>query len=254
MNCDTANQLLNAHVDGELDLLAEVDLEKHLGACRECSSEVRSTQELRSSFADPSLKFSAPDSLRQRVATLSTVNKEISSSRLRPFSASFVRWVPGLAIATVLLLVFAVMLFRSQPSTDDLIANELVSDHVRSMMVDHLADVPSTDQHTVKPWFDGKLDYSPPVTDLASQGFPLTGGRLDYAAGRPIAALVYQRRLHPINLFVLPTSDADSHPKMSIHQGFNVLHWTRQGMTFWAVSDLTLDELQQFAGLLGSEQ
>ena len=253
MTCDKTAQLLNAYADGELDLMTEVDLEKHLVVCRGCADEVRSIQELRSSFVDPSLKFTIPADLRQKVAALATDGQDTSSSPLRPFSPSFLRWLPGLAIATVLLLVFAVMFFRSQPSTDDLIANELVSDHVRSMMVDHLADVASTNQHTVKPWFEGKLDYSPPVTDLASQGFPLTGGRLDYAAGRPIAVLVYQRKLHPINLFVLPTSDADTRPKMSSRQGFNLVHWTRQGMTFWAVSDLNLDELQQFAQLLGSE-
>ena len=166
----------------------------------------------------------------------------------------WIGWVPAFATAAALMLVIVFFVFRSQPSNDDLIANELVSDHVRSMMVDHLADVPSTDQHTVKPWFDGKLDYSPPVTDLASQGFPLTGGRLDYAAGRPIAALVYQRRLHPINLFVFPTTEADSRPKTSTRQGFNVVHWTRQGMTFWAISDLNSDELQQFAQFLGAAQ
>ena len=257
MSCDT--NLLNAYVDGELDLMTSVDLEKHLANCRECAFEATAIRELRASFGDPSLKFTAPDSLREAVSRQqSAVSKKVDGERSDIHHSSFsthhfLRWVPGLAIATVLLLVFAVMFFRSQPSTDDLIANELVSDHVRSMMVDHLADVPSTDQHTVKPWFDGKLDYSPPVVDLASQGFPLTGGRLDYAAGRPIAALVYTRRLHPINLFVLPTTEADARPRRSTRQGFNLVHWTRQGMTFWAVSDLNLDELQQFAQMLGAE-
>ena len=257
MNCDTT--LLNAYADGELDLMIEVDLEKHLATCRECTSETRAIRGLRASFTDPTLKFTAPAELRTNIAAIraEAVEAGVRRSSSEPSSLthrpSLMRWIPGLAIATVLLLVFAFMFFRSQPSTDDLIANDLVSDHVRSMMVDHLADVASTDQHTVKPWFDGKLDYSPPVTDLGAQGFPLTGGRLDYAAGRPVAALVYTRRLHPINLFILPTGAGDARPGMSTHQGFNLVHWTRQGMTFWAVSDLNLDELQQFAQLLGAE-
>jgi len=248
MNCETTDELLNAYVDGELDLMTEVDVEKHLSSCRGCKDRTRALRELRSGFSDKTLRFDAPAELREKVSRSMSAAEAFRPKIRKPW----IRWMPALATAAALMLVIAFFVFRSQPSNDDLIANELVSDHVRSMMVDHLADVPSTDQHTVKPWFDGKLDYSPPVTDLASQGFPLTGGRLDYAAGRPIAALVYQRRLHPINLFVFPTTEADSRPKTSTRQGFNVVHWTRQGMTFWAVSDLNPDELQQFAGMLGA--
>jgi anti-sigma factor RsiW len=156
------------------------------------------------------------------------------------------------AIAVVVLFsVFA--LFRPSKNSDDLLASEMVSNHVRSLMVGdpHLMDVRSTDQHTVKPWFEGKLDFSPPVVDLGPQGFTLVGGRLDYAGGRPVAAIVYQRRLHVINLFVYPTQgEADTAPKVLARQGFNLVHWDRAGMTFWAVSDLNLNELQEFAGLI----
>jgi anti-sigma factor RsiW len=249
MNCDITDELRNAYVDGELDLITEVDLEKHVGGCGACARQITALRKLRESFADLSLKENASAELRDKVRSMLPKTEPSRASE----RWTWIRWMPAMAGAAALILVAALLLFRAQPSSDDLLANELVSDHVRSMMVNHLADVPSTDQHTVKPWFDGKLDYSPPVTDLVAQGFPLTGGRLDYAGGRPVAALVYQRRLHPVNLFVFPTTGADSRPAMSSRQGFNLVHWTRQGMTFWAVSDLNLDELQQFAELLGAE-
>jgi anti-sigma factor RsiW len=138
-----------------------------------------------------------------------------------------------------------------QPGADERIAREVVAAHVRSLMADHLMDIASSDQHTVKPWVDGKLDFAPPVADLAAQGYPLAGGRLDYLGGRGVMALVYRRHAHVINLFVWPqTSGADSGVRSDSSQGYNVAHFTRAGMTFWAVTDLNPEEFKAFVGLV----
>jgi len=142
-------------------------------------------------------------------------------------------------------------LWRPASTRGDVIAAEVVNSHVRSLMANHLFDVQSTDLHTVKPWFLGKLDFSPPVVDLATSGFPLVGGRLDYVGGRPVAALVYQRQKHTINVFVSPAGgDPSTDNVVSTVRGFNLLHWIHNGMSFWAVSDLNSAELGEFATAL----
>jgi anti-sigma factor RsiW len=158
------------------------------------------------------------------------------------------------AAAAALVVSLGTGLFlRSAPGRGDALAQDVVGSHVRSLMADHLFDVASNDQHTVKPWFLGKLDFSPPVADLASIGFPLVGGRLDYVGGQPAAALVYERRRHTINVFVSPGPDPVLvRPLVQSIRGFHVHHWTHDGMSFWAVSDLNDAELSQLCDALGA--
>jgi len=157
----------------------------------------------------------------------------------------------GVAFAFGLTLSLTVTFFHAAPSEDDRVLQEVVAGHVRSLMVAHLEDVVSTDQHTVKPWFSGKLDFSPPVYDLAIEGFPLAGGRLDYLNQHPVAALVYRRQQHTINLFVWPTDSTSQHEiKLMSRQGFNITAWTDSGMQYWAVSDLNAAGLKTFTQLL----
>jgi anti-sigma factor RsiW len=157
-------------------------------------------------------------------------------------------WAPGFAFVAV--IAASLYVFWQSPAGADPLTQELVAAHVRSLMADHITDVLSTDQHTVKPWFEGKLDFAPSVIDLGPEGFELIGGRLDYAADRPVAALVYKRRQHVINLFIFPRPAAsDGQLGTAGKQGYNVIGWQHSGMTFWAVSDLNAAELQQFCQL-----
>jgi anti-sigma factor RsiW len=160
----------------------------------------------------------------------------------------------GWAVAASLLLSVtlssAVSTYIATPSATALVEQDVVASHVRSLQMDHIADVASSDQHTVKPWFHGKLDYAPPVDDFAAEGFPLIGGRLDYIGRRSVAALVYRHGQHPINVFILPSRDADGAAVASVDNGYNIVHWTKDGMAFWAISDLNAAELGEFEKLL----
>jgi anti-sigma factor RsiW len=176
----------------------------------------------------------APDALRERLRASLTLAAE---SERRP--AMWRTFGMAAAFAVVALVSWNVAVLRAQAPPDELLAHDVVTAHVRSLMGEtHLNDVVSTDQHTVKPWFSGKLDFAPPVQDLANAGFVLTGGRLDYVNGRPVAALTYRGRQHVVNLFVWPAPGPDTHPIALSRQGYALLHWTRGGMEHWAVSDM----------------
>ena len=167
------------------------------------------------------------------------------------FSPSWIKTAAPLATAALVLLLLIPTL--KGPSPDELLTQDIVAGHIRSLMADHLADVPSSDEHTVKPWFNGKLDFSPPVNDLAKEGFPLVGGRLDYLNNRPVAALVYRRDAHVINVFLWPSNTtAQASAPVKTQQGYHVIRWTSSGVNFWIVSDLEASQLAKFADLLKS--
>lgn len=250
MNCDAAKPFLDSYADGELDIVNHVKIEEHLEDCFNCDLYFKDLSGLKTALSeDTSLYYRAPSDLRRSIRSSL---REVSSEK--PARSAWIwRWTPVFAAIAIgfAVLVGVFTLSRPAANNDDLLAKEMVSAHIRSMMVGdpHLMDVPSTDQHTVKPWFEGKLDFSPPVVDLGQQGFTLTGGRLDYVGGRPVAAIVYKRRQHIINLFVYPSSASIADENLS-KQGFNVVRWSKGGMTYWAVSDLNAAELQQFSDLL----
>ncbi len=244
MNHEHARPLIQGYVDGELDLINTLEVEQHLQGCRSCSREYQDQMALRSALNASTLYKRAPARLEKNIrASIRAATRPTPTPR--SFSWLWPALAGGLVVAVVALLLFFVVRPPSAPTTD--LADQVVASHVRSMMGNHLTDVLSSDQHTVKPWFDGRLDFAPQVQDLASQGFPLVGGRLDYIDNRPVAALVYSHGPHIINLFVWP-STGGSIPAMT-RQGYNIIQWTGSGMTYWAVSDMNMDELRTFVQL-----
>ena len=248
MNCQEMTELIHGYLDKELDLVRSLEAERHLKECPACLRRYQEQQALRKVIADRALYFEAPQELRRRVQT--SVRKasqgEASPERRHWDLSSF--WLRVLAPAAVAVLVLVLALpLVTQRSAESRLAQEVVSAHLRSLLANHLTDVASTDQHTVKPWFNGKVAFSPPVTDLAAQGFPLVGGRLDVLEEQPVAALVYQRRKHFINLFIWPSSRSVNTAEKSLAQrGYNLVHWAEGGMDYWAVSDVSRGDLQEF--------
>jgi len=242
MSCEHVERDLDAYLDRELETESSSAIRDHLNACASCRRQVAAREAL-SRLVRAMPYYSPPDRLRARVSA----QGKPSASMRRVFT-----WAA--AAALVVSVGGGLSLWRSASTGSDAVAtvaNEVVDSHVRSLMANHLFDVQSTDQHTVKPWFLGKLDFSPPVVDLAPIGFPLVGGRLDYLGGRPTAALVYQRQKHTINVFVSPIrDDAFAQTDVRSVRGFHVQHWVRDGMSFWAASDLNDAEFNDFVRAL----
>jgi len=248
MRCDDMQELVSPYIDGELGLMTGIEVERHLQDCPVCSQEYENQRTLQAALRANDLYTKLPAGLEKRVQT---AVRQVSQGEtgLRGFSW---RWLSVAAAAAILLIAGALAIgLLATRSAQDRLAQEVIASHVRALMASHLTDVPSSDQHTVKPWFNGKLDFSPPVKDLVSEGFPLIGGRLDYLDKRPVAAIVYQHRQHYINLFVWTVTAEHGHEDSEMsQQGYHVIHWINAGMSYWAVSDLNSAELQQFVALL----
>ncbi|MDR3709392.1 MAG: anti-sigma factor [Capsulimonadaceae bacterium] len=248
MNCKDMESLIHGYMDGELDPLTNQSVERHIEGCTSCARDLANFRELRSGLRLPGVYLHAPAEMERRVlsqiphSAVSNANRALNWRSLLAFASACV----------VLLSVWVVGSRQHNPNPDDAAATEVVASHVRSLMADHLVDVRSSDKHTVKPWFAGKLDYSPPVQLLAGTEFPLAGGRLDYLDGQPVAALVYRHKKHTINLFVWPQMSANPRFETSAIRGYNLVHWSDHGMTHWATSDMTARDLLDFAHLIRS--
>ena len=254
MNCELTQRYVSGYLDGELDLVRTIEMESHLKGCPTCAQELDTLKGLRAALQRSALVYPAPSAFRERIQTSLRASSRVDVQERKLRWPSVNIW--QLAGAFALLALISITGWRltarlRAPSGEQQIAAEVFASHVRSLEANHLMDVASTDQHTVKPWFDGKLDFSPPVEDLASDGFPLVGGRLDYLEGREVAALVYQRRKHFINVFVWPGSaETNSTPAIQPRQGYNIMRWSRGGFQFWTVSDVAAPDLAEFVRLL----
>ncbi len=253
MTCDEVRQLLHAYIDDELDIATALQMERHLPGCSQCLRELESARMVQRAAAQPAIYYPAPAALRERLKR--AMRSEAGDLEASPQAGSSTLWwkrpmaYSGLAAALLLLISLAVLNLPSGVERGQI--DELVASHLRSLEANHLLDVVSTDQHTVKPWFDGKLEFAPPVVDLAGAGFPLIGGRLDYLQEGKVAALVYRRNKHVINVFIWP---GNASPQTQVMRGFNLIRFPCNGMICWAVSDLNAGELQQFVDLFKTQK
>jgi len=246
MNHDEVARLLGPFQDGELDLATSQKLEEHLASCPSCQQKLAGEQELANLIRSEIPRFQASPFLKTRIQAALRENKSTSAT-IPSWNPITLAWAySGLAVATLVILAVGVFWTQRVP----VLEQEAVTNHVRSLQVSHLMDVASTDQHTVKPWFAGKLDYSPQVVDLSPSGYPLMGGRLDVLDHRNVAAIIYQRRKHYINLFIWPSDTKSLHARLYNQNGYHVLDWTKSGMNYLAVSELGEKELNEFVQMI----
>jgi len=266
MDCKKTLELLPAHLDRELGLPESLEIEQHLQGCTACQKELAGQNMLRVAIKKNAVCFDAPSHLESRIrSALPSGNGKVNQRRpAKASSGPFGTWNwlnAGLTFATVAAITFSASLYLTSPTSSELLAEEVIASHVRSMMASHLADVASSDRHTVKPWFNGKLDFSPTVNDLTVQGFPLVGGRLDYLDRRPVAALVYRHRQHLINVYMWPMGSAGATTaggrqtavKTLSSQGYHLMNWTEGGMAYWVISDLEPRELMALTDILRTQ-
>ncbi len=248
--CPEWRIILHGFVDGELDSVHAAQFEDHLVSCVNCQAELERVRAVKEIMDQDGVRWRPPEALRSQILSMLSLEQAAMASglpQLRPATAlqramELIRqwsFVPSLAA-----LAASAILFASTPSQTMLLQDQIMASHVRSMMADHLTDVLTSDQHTVKPWFNGKIDFSPPVSDLSKDGFPLIGGRVDYIGDRAVAALIYRRHGHIINLFIWPAASAAR--TTTVHDGYNMTRWSDGGLVFWAISDVAPGDLAEF--------
>jgi anti-sigma factor RsiW len=250
MDCNQTRQLIAAHLDGELDVIRDAEVVAHLDRCPACADAALAHAASRGLIQEKLPRYTAPADLQADIrAALRAESKPAAQLHILPFFGKALGLAASLAFA-----VFVGFYWGNARSSANHLIDEAVSDHIRSLQADHLTDVTSTDQHTVKPWFAGKLDFSPPVIDLAAAGFPLVGGRLEHIDNQPAAALVFHRRQHAINLYTWPASTTVLSPRVSERIGYHIEAWSRNGFNFLAISEIPAVELSQFAETFRTSQ
>lgn len=251
MDCARASELLHGYIDNELDALHVREFEAHLESCPSCHAEYEQQLKLRSLLQAQAPRYGAPAHLRRKI---------LAGMRPTRRAWSLREWIPtgwlqlGGALATAVVVSSAVTYYSVVASNGERVVDEVVASHVRSLVTNHLTDVASSDQHTVKPWFNGRVDFAPLVKDLSENGFPLVGGRLDYVDGRPVAALLYRHRQHWISVFMWPDRPGkDTAPRRFSRSGYSIAQWTANGLRFYVVADIASPELGEFLAQLRSE-
>ena len=251
MDCTQTRNALHGYLDRELDPVGAAGIEEHLHACAACTKAYAVQKSLQLAIKRQATYYNAPVTLESRIRAMAGAIIEPTVTSHAPRW----RWFQlGAAVAATAVVTWVIAVETELGSRDERITEQVIAGHARAMLSNQLAQVASSDQHTVKPWLSSKLDFSPPVTDLATAGFPLAGGRLDYVDHRPVAALVYGHRQHIIDLFIWPDAKAATSMQASSRQGFNMLHWGNRGMTFWAISDLNPADIRKFAETYASAQ
>ena len=252
MPCEQTENQLHGYLDGELDPVSAASFEKHLETCPECKQTLAAEEALHQSIQKANLYERAPDSLRK---SLLGNPQQLPAVRSFPASRAFAwQWLAAAAVFLLAALVGWQQLQKPRGVSEaQLMAASLVDAHLRSLQPGHLTDVESTDQHTVKPWFDGRIDFAPPVHDFANDGFPLLGGRLDVAGGRTVAALVYARRKHVINVFVEKSQSENYWNGAGESQGYHWLAWQQNGFSVCAVSDVAPTDLAELQKLFAAQ-